>query len=290
MNKKVIFVILLFIGISFIVYSFANPLNQENDLDGNKYYDGNNDIMESKKDDDNDDIIDSDDILDEEKDETEEQPDDSSLIVDSSVVTNKPSSSYNKRPSTGGSTSGNTGGSNSGSTGGNGGSTENQPTPPVTPPPVTPVDPPVEPEKPTIDYSNITVEQPEKQPSDGTQNNIQISQNGSQIVLSGRMAAQERKPEIGINSPSYIVLQIVAPKAYSDAELSKMNIKTNNGEVLTQEQNNILASHTINGKPYFTLTQEFMTGKQYLLTVDWGNGVPITYTIICNITVVYDDF
>lgn len=34
-NKKVILVIILFIGISFIVYSFANPLTEEENLNGN---------------------------------------------------------------------------------------------------------------------------------------------------------------------------------------------------------------------------------------------------------------
>jgi len=48
-NKKIIFVILLFIGISFIVYSFANPLQEEQDLSqGNQGVSENNSQSSNK--------------------------------------------------------------------------------------------------------------------------------------------------------------------------------------------------------------------------------------------------
>lgn len=67
-NKKVILVIILFIGISFIVYSFANPLTEEENLDGPN---GNTGISEGNNGGSSN-IIDHDNNLDDGKDDEEE--------------------------------------------------------------------------------------------------------------------------------------------------------------------------------------------------------------------------
>ncbi len=71
-NKKVILVIILFIGISFIVYSFANPLTEEENFNGNG---ANTGISEGNNSGDN--ISDNDDDLDDDKDKDGEENKDS---------------------------------------------------------------------------------------------------------------------------------------------------------------------------------------------------------------------
>ncbi len=67
-NKKVILVIILFIGISFIVYSFANPLTEEENLDGPG---GNTGISEGNNT--GNDIIDDDNNQDDDSDKEDEE-------------------------------------------------------------------------------------------------------------------------------------------------------------------------------------------------------------------------
>lgn len=67
-NKKVILVIILFIGISFIVYSFANPLTEEENLNGNG---ANTGISEGNNT--GTDFTDKDDNLDDDKDKEDDE-------------------------------------------------------------------------------------------------------------------------------------------------------------------------------------------------------------------------
>lgn len=111
MNKKIIFVILLFIGISFIVYSFANPIASDDDNhlaqtgisenDKDNYYNDDDDL-------DNSDIVEKedDDSLKDEKekkeddDENEENNVSSSTSSTTNIVTTPTSSNQYRKPST----------------------------------------------------------------------------------------------------------------------------------------------------------------------------------------------
>lgn len=93
-NKKVILVIILFIGISFIVYSFANPLTEEENLNGNGMNtgisEGNNSGNNSMVDDDH---LDDDNLEENKEPEEENNNLDEAENDDSTnqIVQNKPS-------------------------------------------------------------------------------------------------------------------------------------------------------------------------------------------------------
>lgn len=302
MNKKIIFVILLFIGVSFIVYSFANPLTSDDQKmkDDDQY-------NENLNDDDDDDTFEdlNGDIVDDDSDEKEDEnseSDESQELTDSSnqdttqvYGTGNSYYSSSRRPNNSGSSSGgssivypgtggngsssgnnsssggsgfNPGNSGGGSTGGSSGGNDNQGT--VTPPQPLPTE--------SVFQINTPV-------GDGTNGaKVTISKNGHRIVLSGTMMKQ---PMVnGVKTGSYVVLQIVAPRAFTDAELSKMSVfRKEYNSLLTQAQHKIIAGNT-GGKPYFELTQEFMTGDAFTLVIDWGDGKAIEYVVECNIKVI----
>ncbi len=211
MNKKIIFVILLFIGISFIVYSFANPItnDDENNLaqsgisekDKSNYKDDDNDLDNSdiveKKDDDS--LKDDDEKKD---DDNEENNVSSSTSSTTNIVKTKPTSSNQyKKPSTStgsntnrvpssnvgnntntgnnntssGGNTGNNGGNTSGS--GNNGGTINQPTQPD---PIKP-EPEPEPIKPVVE-TTVTSTNPNITVKSGNSKN--------ELYLSGQLQAE----------------------------------------------------------------------------------------------------
>lgn len=280
MNKKIIFVILLFIGVSFIVYSFANPLTSDDkkmkdDEQYNENLDDDNDSSFEDSDSDSEDD-ESDEVTSEEDKEEESKPEENS---DLTVANQNKQNTYgsgqryyvnSKKPS-------------AGSSGSASGQTPAQPTQP-TPTPSNPTNPttPVIPPAPKPTESTFSVNTPVAEGTDGTK--VNVSKTGNKITLSGTMKEQPAIP--GLNTGSYVTLRIVAPRSFTSSELSKMSvIKKEYNTVLTQAKDNIIIG-TVDGKPYFELLQEFMEGDIYTLVIDWGDGVSMEYVIECNVKVI----
>ena len=269
MNKKVILVILLFIGISFIIYSFANPLTSEEE---NQLQNGGNigDNINKNDDNANDDILNKDDIVgndpadkdldqnvDDEKDKNnssnnnENGNNSSGITKPSTGSQNKPSTGSQNKPSTGSQNKPSTGGQNKPSTGngnsqGNNGSTT-KPTKPAE-------NAKVELVKPTVDSIN------------DVKNNIKITQNGTKIYVTGTMVEQPFLDSL--QSTQYITLNYVASKTYTDEQLNNAsfyvgNIKLDNKNAISKKED---------GKPYISVRRGFMEGDVFKVKINWGDG------------------
>lgn len=299
MNKKIIFVILLFIGISFIIYSFASPIEQEDNLLQNddsisdktgKSDNSDDDVFSknNKKDNNKDDSDKNDKDQSDDLDENQNENEKDSKISTSNTssqntnVVKKPNGSYNWKPGSGSSNS-----SGGGTTSGSG-------TPSVDPSPIdpapsnptpsnpTPVDPiPVDP-TPVVHYATFSFVPPALEPTDGTKNEIFMSQNGTKIVLSGTMIKQPSLPQVG---GSYITLKIVSEGEYTKEQLANASI-IYKYEYYEQTSKLDLSQNTINKNAYIDLTVPFVQGKTYSYVIDWGDGLTVQYDVTFNINVI----
>jgi len=258
MNKKIILMIVLFIGAGLIVYSFANPIEQEM-----------GETLEEPSVEEN---VNSDSFNDNDKEDTiveEEQDKENEFVEETPIedVVEKPEQGNNSANSTPNNNSNN----NSNNV--------QRPSVDATPEPVEPSTPEVVVPEPV--YATLEVEQ-----SSG--DSVTIEQTENDFVLGGSM---EEKPIInGLKTGYYVKLKITAPKVYTNEELEKMNVTLlYNGVTYTQAEHQVLDGLDENQKAYFYLTQEFMYGKSISILVDWGDNNPITYTFTFNINVENED-
>lgn len=113
----------------------------------------------------------------------------------------------------------------------------------------------------------------------GETSNVTITQNGTNIVVRGQMAAKAPLPNQGIYTGYYVQFHFLAPATYSADELANSYVSSPySGAVY----HNFIDGYT-NGKPYFHFTQEFTTGRTIQLKVNWGIG-EVTYTIRFEVT------
>lgn len=113
----------------------------------------------------------------------------------------------------------------------------------------------------------------------GETSNVTVSQNGTNIVVRGQMAAKAPLPNQGIYTGYYVQFHFLAPATYTAAELANSYVSSPySGAVY----HNFIDGYT-NGKPYFHYTQEFTTGRTIQLKVNWGIG-EVTYTIRFEVT------
>ncbi len=287
MNKKIIFVILLFIGVSFIVYSFANPLTSDDkkmkdDEQYNENLDDDNDSSFEDSDSDSEDD-ESDEVTSEEDKEEEPKPEENSDLTVANQNTSSSGRYYysnSKKPNTGG-------------TGVSGGSTASKvptnPTPSnpgtMNPGTVNPTNPTTPVNPPAQKDSIFQIVPPEGDGEDGAK--VTISKVGNKISVSGTMKRQTPTAE----SPSgmYTILKIVAPEVYSQDQLHKTTIeRVEYKDVLSEANGGIITGYTSDGKAYIDLRQGFHSKQleSTTLIIDWGNGIKVKYVIELNITLV----
>lgn len=341
-NKKIVFGILLFCAISFIAYTFANPLEEKED--GGRLVPGSNTLQDTGNNDEDNETN---------KPEEENLTDDTqtateTIIVPPSITITNPTantSNNGTRPSgnTGntGSSSGNTGtsggntgnnpgdntgntgnkpedntgntgnnpgdntgnignnpGDNTGNTGNNpGDNTENTGNNPgdntgntgnnpgdntgntgtsggntgtgtsENPKPINP-----EPVKPK--YSTVTT----------TTSGVVLKQNGNKVSLTGTV------PEIGYTGAGKVTLVFTSPEVYSEEVLNGLEVIIGyNGKVY--HRSDLKNMNTGNGtsKAKIVINHGVAFPGNYDITLYWGTGEKITYTINFNINVELND-
>ena len=285
MNKKIIFVILLFIGISFIVYSFASPLTESDDNNLSQNNGGQNENNNSYNDKDDKDKINNSDIIkdlneDDDENKDEEENDENNSNLGNNIVVTRPPTSTN-RPSTG----------NSGS-GSNGNYTVNPPVDVIDP--ITPINPdptiPEEPNKPdptpegpkTLFASTIELD---KDPSivvplTVTSDRKDTSSSTNFLTLSGVMQAKNTLVD-GITTGYYVTLKLYVPNEFTTKESLKDLTVTTKTKTLTQAEHNLVKEDS-NGY-YIVWNQAFRTGGSYSITVNWNDETIAIYQITCDI-------
>lgn len=93
------------------------------------------------------------------------------------------------------------------------------------------------------------------------------------ITFHGSLSAKEPLPSQGIHTGYYVQFMVIAPQNYTASTLSNMHIVT-----ATAEYNKQIDGY-VNGLPFFYITQEIRPGMIVPLTINWGDGQVVNYTL-----------
>lgn len=342
-NKKIIFGILLFFAISFIAYTFANPLDEE---DGVLTPGNNSNLTNSNNDGDantnSNTTIDGPVKVDDNDKKDDENTTNVTGTNNTNSTTNRTNSTANTnvtRPTTSITTNNNT-------TRPQGGQTSNTPSTPSTPStPTTPDEPtPVKDPEYTINVnvtngsSNISSKVVKKgetaeftiTPNTGymlydttvsggctlnknvltianvtdnvtcnvtlkleplystisiDNNSINVSQNANTITFTGNIMELEEWAEYDQFDIAQSNIKFTAPRIFTEEELKNLTITIGNKTYGYEHIMNQSEAFAETSKAYFIVALKYQKGDSKSVTIDWGNGKTITYTLIFNINV-----
>lgn len=253
-NKKAILIIVMFIVTGFLVFSFANP-SEDNDVNDNNINTDNK--VNNTKDDDKKDNKKEEQTTNKDKKDDDDKNDSK---YDSLDRNNNLGNNYNGTQTNNTLAGGNTGGNQ---TGGNTG--DNKPTVP---------DKPAEPE---INVDELTG------PSVFVSNDkgIEATIESGNVVNYKGVVEKANVDDFGIY---YINVVVRAPYKYSNEVLKNATIVTPYGE----KYNAGFLEYDSDGYAYFSMPQGFVNGvsSELSLTVYWGVGENIVYTLKSSINVV----
>lgn len=141
--------------------------------------------------------------------------------------------------------------------------------------PTTPSDPTPEPEPVLPKYTSITT---------NSNSGVNVAQNGSNISLTGEV------PEIGTSGQGSVQISLTSPETYSLETLNNLQIIIEDstlGTTITKTINDLPNMNTGNGTSPAVITVDYRIFKPrtVYLTIYWGTGDKIKYTITDNVTV-----
>lgn len=107
------------------------------------------------------------------------------------------------------------------------------------------------------------------------QSSVTIAQasQSTTVIFRGQLYGKAPIPSEGIHTGYYIQFMAISPIAYSSDTLNHMHITT-----ATNEYDKQIDGY-VDGKPFFYITQEFKNGMVTPITINWGDGIQVTYTL-----------
>lgn len=99
------------------------------------------------------------------------------------------------------------------------------------------------------------------------------SSGSTTITFEGSLSAKSPLPSQGIYTGYYIQFMVIAPQNYASSTLDNMHIVT-----ATSEYHKHIDGY-VNGLPFFYITQEVRPGMVTPLSINWGDGQIVNYTL-----------
>lgn len=289
-NKKMIIVIAIFIATGFLVFSFAaTPQGETVDNNGGSTTNNTNDknnndnknSTNNSKDKDKDNKKDND-IIGTPIGSLDNQNNSQNTILDNNGNTGTIGggnqwASGNTGTTPGGNTGENQTGGNTGTTTPGENTGENKPSEPSNPDNPTKPDEPNKPDEPTVNVDELTG------PSVfvSTDEEIDVTVGDNNVITYEGVVEKSNVDDFGVY---YVNVIVRAPYKYSQDVLKNASVVTPYGE----KYNAGFLQYDSEGYAYFSIPQGFINGvsSELSLTVNWGVGENIVYTLKSNINVV----